>query len=155
MHSVEILQKLILRTTKYFGSELGLKVNENITIKNVDEIHFLYTSAFVSLSDGFTGTIGISVERPLIVPIAENLMFCEISDDEIDGYAQDCTSEILNIILANTILTLDIVKKGGNVSITTPYIIKESTTVAKKKDGTMYFSELTIDNSKIILSYFY
>jgi len=155
MNKIEILEKLILRTTNYFSSELGLNVDENFSIKNVNEIHFLYTSAFVSLSDGFTGTIGISIERPLIVPIAENLMFCEISDDEIDGYAQDCTSEILNIILANTIQTLDIVKKGESVSITTPYVIKESTTLAKKSNGTMYFCELTINNSKIILSYFY
>ena len=155
MNKVEILEKLILRTTTYFSAELGLKVNNNFSIKDVNEIHFLYTSAFVSLSDGFTGTIGISIERPLIIPIAENLMFCEISDDEIDEYAQDCTSEILNITLANTIQTLDIVKKGENVSITTPYVIKESTTLSKKSDGTMYFCELIINDSKIILSYFF
>jgi len=155
MKNLEILEKLIIRTKNYFSSELGLDVKEDSIIKNVDEIHFLYTSAFVSLSDEFTGTIGISIERPLIVPIAEGLMFCEISDDEIDEYAQDCTSEILNITLANTIQTLDAVKNGKNVSITTPYIIKESTTLSKKRDGTMYYCELTIDGSKMILSYFY
>jgi len=155
MNNIEILEKLIYRTKNYFNGELGLDVDANFTIKNVDEIHFLYTSAFVSLSDEFTGTIGISIERPLIVPIAEGLMFCEISEDEIDEYAQDCTSEILNITLANTIQTLDAVKMGKNVSITTPYIIKESTTLSKKRDGTMYFCELTIAGSKMILSYFY
>jgi len=155
MHSLEILEKFVLRTKNYFQNELGLDVDNNYEIKNVDEIHFLYTSAFVSLSDSCSGTIAISIERTLIAPITENLMFCSITDDEIDEYAQDCTSEILNITLANTIQTLDIVKNGGAVSITTPYIIKESTTLIKKRNGKMFICELNVSGAKILLSYFY
>ena len=155
MHSLEILEKLVLRTKNYFHNELGLDIDENDVIKAVDEIHFLYTSAFVSLSNGCSGTIGISIQRSLIAPITENLMFCSITEDEIDEYAQDCTSEILNITLANTIQTLDIVKNGGEVTITTPYVIKESTTLIKKKDGNMFICELDVDGAKILLSYFY
>jgi CheY-specific phosphatase CheX len=152
-NNIELLEKLSLRVIEYLGDEVGLQVSDKFSIKNVEGVQSLYVSAIISISKDMCGTIGISVPKSMIAPITESLIFAKIEDSEIEEYAEDTISEVLNIILANVVQNLTVIKNGGEVKITTPSIVRNREELQKNKDCQMYISELNVNNEKVLLSY--
>jgi len=153
--AVELLEKLSLRVIEYLGDEVGLDISDKFTIKSVNKTKSLYVSAVISISKDLCGVIGISVPKSLIAPMTESLIFSKISESEIDEYAEDTVSEVLNIILANVVQNLTVIKNGGEIKITTPTITTDKT-YFQKGDGCnckLYISELSLNRDKIFISY--
>ena len=152
----EILTKLALRVISYLRDEVGLKtVDDNFSIQSANFVQYLFVSSAIFLNKDMSGTIGMSLDKDLIAPIVKSMMFCDITEEEIEEYAPDTVAEALNITLANVIQDLDVVKNGGDVTISTPLILDKKAVVQKTKTGELLFLELSAGNSKIILSYYY
>ena len=152
----EILTKLALRVISYLQNEVGLKtVDDSFSIQSANFVQYLFVSSAIFLNKDMSGTIGMSLDKDLIAPIVKSMMFCDITEEEIEEYAPDTVAEALNITLANVIQDLDVVKNGGDVTISTPLILDKKAVVQKTKTGELLFLELSAGNSKIILSYYY
>ena len=150
----ELLTKLASRVISYLRDEVGLKnVNNNFSIQSADYIQHLFVSSIIFLHKDMSGTIGMSMNKDLIAPIVESMMFCKITEAEINEYAADTVAETLNITLANVIQELDIVKNGGDVTISAPLILDQEAVIQKAKVGKILFVELSIENNKVILTY--
>ncbi len=150
----ELLTKLASRVISYLRDEVGLKnVNNNFSIQSADYIQHLFVSSIIFLHKDMSGTIGMSMNKDLIAPIVESMMFCKITEAEINEYAADTVAETLNITLANVIQELDIVKNGGDVTISAPLILDQEAVIQKAKIGKILFVELSIENNKVILTY--
>jgi len=152
----EILTKLALRVISYLRDEVGLKtVDDNFSIQSANFVQYLFVSSAIFLNKDMSGTIGMSLDKDLIAPIVKSMMFCDITEEEIEEYEKDTVAEALNITLANVIQDLEVVKNGGDVTISTPLILDKKAVVQKTKTGELFFLELSIGNSKVILSYYY
>jgi len=152
----EILTKLALRVISYLRDEVGLKtVDDNFSIQSANCVQYLFISSAIFLNKDMSGTIGMSLDKDLIAPIVKSMMFCDITEEEIEEYAPDTVAETLNITLANVIQDLEVVKNGGDVGISTPLILDKKAVIQKTKTGELFFVELSVGNSKVILSYYY
>ena len=148
----ELLTKLASRVISYLRDEVGLKnVNNNFSIQSADYIQHLFVSSIIFLHKDMSGTIGMSMNKDLIAPIVESMMFCKITEAEINEYAADTVAETLNITLANVIQELDIVKNGGDVTISAPLILDQEAVIQKAKIGKILFVELSIENNKVTI----
>ena len=150
----EIIKKLAERTITYFKDELQLSVDDEFEIIEVDSIEYLDISTLISLSNGMSGTIGMSVSNELAYSMVEAFIFGEMDKDELEELSSENVAETLNITLGNILKELDVVKKGKSIDISTPYTMHNSVTITKKKNGTMVLCMLKSNNKVIILSYF-
>ncbi len=150
----EILIKLANRTISYFKEELQLNIDDKFEILEVDKIEYLDISTLISLSNGMTGTIGMSVSNELAYSMVEGFIFGEIDKDELEELSSENVAETLNITLGNILKELDVVKKGASIDISTPYIMHNSVSITKKKNGHMLLCKLKSNDKIIILSYF-
>lgn len=154
MKNKEILEKLAQRTITYFKNELFLEMSDTYKISDVDKIDYFDITALISLSDDMIGTVGMSTTNKLSIKMVENFLASDIKEDELLEMSSENIAETLNITLGNILKELIVVQKGGNVEISTPYIMHNSVSITKKDNGVMYLCELKLDDEIIILSYF-
>ncbi|MEA2018383.1 MAG: chemotaxis protein CheX [Campylobacterota bacterium] len=150
----EILTKLANRTISYFKEELQLSIDESFEITEVDSIEYLDISTLISLSNGMSGTIGMSVSSELAYSMVEGFIFGEMDKDELEELSSENVAETLNITLGNILKDLDVVKNGASIDISTPYTMHNSVTITKKKNGKMILCKMKSNDKVIILSYF-
>ncbi len=150
----EILTKLAIRTVSYFKEELLLDIDDKFEISEVNKINYLDISTLISLSNGMTGTIGMSVSNELAYSMVEGFIFGDIDKDELEELSSENVAETLNITLGNILKELDIVKKGMSIDISTPYTMHNSVSITKKKNGTMVLCTMKVNDKIVMLSYF-
>ena len=150
----EILAKLADRTISYFKENLGLDVDEDFTIEDIEKINYLDISTLISLSNDMAGTIGMSVSNNLAYKMVKNFIFGELSTDELEALSSENVAETLNVTLGNILHELDVIKNGGTIDISTPYTMHNSVCITKKKNGVMFLCHLKLDDELILLSYF-
>jgi CheY-specific phosphatase CheX len=155
MNHKTTLEMLSKRIIEYIKDDLELRdVAENFTLDEVSAIQYNDISTFISLSGDLTGTIGLSISNSLAKILVTNFIYGEIDENILTDLASENVSETLNITLGNIIKDLEVVKQGGKVDISTPYTLHNSVHITKKKNGTMYVSQIRYLDEIIIVSYF-
>jgi len=154
MKNDEILVKLANRTIKYFRNNLELPVESSYEIVSVDKLDYLDITTLITLSDDMSGTVGFSVSNDLALYMVENIIYGNVSSEEMNELASENVAETLNIILGNILKELTVIKKGGSINISTPYTMHNSVSLIKKRDGLMYLCKLKSNNEVMLLSYF-
>lgn len=153
--SSEILEKLAIRTIEYIKKDLGIQeLEDEYSIKEVDQLDFLDISTLIALSGSVKGTVGMSVSNELAYLMVKNFIFGEVPEDTLKELASENVAETLNITLGNILTDLTSVKKGEDIDISTPYTLHNSVSISKKKNGHMYLCLMRYKNEEIILSYF-
>lgn len=153
--SSEILEKLALRTIEYIKKDLGMQeLEDEYSIKEVDQLDFLDISTLIALSGSVKGTVGMSVSNDLAYLMVKNFIFGEVEEATLKELASENVAETLNITLGNILTDLTSVKKGDDIDISTPYTLHNSVSISKKKNGHMYLCLMRYKKEEIILSYF-
>lgn len=150
----EVLDKLALRTIEYLRKELGMKIDDDYKIEEVDKVDYFDIAALISLSNDMVGTVGMSVTNKLATSLVEPFIYGDVTKEEIADLSSENIAETLNITFGNILKDLTVVKNGGSVTISTPYVLHNSVVITKKNNGTMYLCKLKQNNEIIILSYF-
>ncbi|RLA82410.1 MAG: hypothetical protein DRG78_07260 [Epsilonproteobacteria bacterium] len=150
----EILTKLATRTISYFKDELQLNIDDKFEISEIDKITYLDISTLISLSNGMSGTVGMSVSNELAYSMVEGFIFGEIDREELEELSSENVAETLNITLGNILKELDVVKRGMTIDISTPYTMHNSVSITKKKNGTMLLCIIKSNDQTVMLSYF-
>jgi CheY-specific phosphatase CheX len=151
----EVLTKLAKRTIDYLRDDLSMvDISEKYSIEDVDSINYLDISALVSLSKDLNGTIGMSVSRDFAHEMVKNFIYGNMDPKVVEDLSSENVAETLNITLGNILQDIDIIKSGGKVEISTPYIMHNSVSITKKENGKMSFCKLTYNDEEIILTYF-
>ena len=159
METLEIAQESLKllsdRTAEYLINDMSLEI-ENIDVKpeSIDSFSLESYTALINLKEGMSGTIGLSVSTALAKFMVSQFIFGEVSDDEVEEMAGDSVAEILNVVLGNVLKDFPIVKAGGKVDISTPYIMNKTSKISKTQDGIMIISQFRTNHGKVILTYF-
>jgi CheY-specific phosphatase CheX len=146
-----ILEKLSNRMIKYIKDDLEMSnITNEVTIKEVDLIHYNDITSLISLSGGKAGTIGLSVSNKFAKEMVEKFIFGEVAKSTLDQLASENVSETLNIVLGNILDET----KVKDINISTPHTLHNKVTITKKENGKIFFSKLKYEDEEIILSYF-
>ena len=100
------------------------------------------------------GTIGLSVSTKLAKFMVEQFVFGELSSEEVEEMAGDSVAEILNVVLGNVLKDFPVVKNGGHVDISTPYIMSRTMKISKTKSGLMVINQFNTNHGRLVLTFF-
>lgn len=150
--TISILSK---RTCDYLIDDMSLEI-EDTKIEPEDTVSFTLESytALINLKYDLNGTIGLSVSTDLARFMVGQFMFGEVSDEEVEEMAGDTVAEVLNVVLGNVLKDFPIVKNGGQVDISTPYIMSRTTKISKTKSGLMVVSQFKTNHGNLVLTFF-
>jgi len=151
----ETLSIISKRTCEYLQDDMSLDIeNNSITLDVLDSCFLETYTALINLKYDMDGTIGLSASTSLAYFLVEHFMCVKVNDNELEELAGESVAEILNIILGNVIQDFAVVKNGGQVDISTPFIIDNTAKIAKTKKGLMIIGEINTNHGKLILTYF-
>jgi len=150
--TIKILSK---RTCEYLKEDMSLEIEDtSIVPEDIDFFTLESYTALINLKFDMTGTIGISVSTSLASFMVGQFMFGEVSDEEVDEMAGDCVAEVLNVVLGNVLKDFPVVKNGGKIDISTPYVMNKTTKISKTQSGLMVVSRFNTNHGKLILTFF-
>ncbi|RLA81844.1 MAG: hypothetical protein DRG78_08525 [Epsilonproteobacteria bacterium] len=150
--AIEILSK---RTCEYLINDMSLEIEDTtVSPSKIDSFTLESYTSLINLKFDMNGTIGLSVSTSLAKFMVSQFIFGEVSDEEVEEMAGDSVAEILNVVLGNVIKDFTVVRKGGKVDISTPYIMNKTTKISTAKSGLMVVNQFSTNHGKLILTYF-
>lgn len=150
----DIMKPLIIQAREYMTSELGLKItggdggrfsrSEKLAIKN--------TTAMIAIKGTLRGTFMLSFDEKLAQCVVSRFSMDELTEAEIESYAEDTVAEISNVILGQTISAL---QEGNDLlTIEPPVTIRTSSSHVKYTKSYIYTNNIETNEGSLSISFF-
>jgi CheY-specific phosphatase CheX len=148
----DLLKPIIDRAEEYLENDLGIKIGDYKYHKstNKKDIRTVHYTTSISVNGVLNGKFIMSIDSDIIKESIKIFIGEGLDDEFINSLLPDTTSEILNIILGNSIVYIE--NLSISLKISPPTIIEESD-LDTLEDTIIHIFEYATNKGKIIFYY--
>jgi CheY-specific phosphatase CheX len=149
---VNTIEPIRKRVEDYITSDTEANIFDMSFSEDISSIRLYDYTTAIAINGTINGSCVMSFDRRFLYNVIELMLGDKPTDDLVESLISDTASEILNIILGNSIS--DIEKHSSNLSISPP-MIQEDTDFIKSNHYTNYVANYSFNTDKGCITFSY
>ncbi len=150
----DIMKPLMVKAREYMTSELDLQITggDGGRFSRSEKLAIKSTTAMIAIKGTLRGTFMLSFDEKLARCVVSRFSMDDLTEAEVEAYAEDTVAEISNVILGQTISAL---QEGNDlVTIEPPVTIRTSASHVKYTKSYIYTNNIETNEGSLSISFF-
>lgn len=137
------------RATNFFETELDISIQSlNFNFSNVTRLELDHLTSIMAVDGPVAVMFAMTFDKPLAQRLFETYTAeLTIPDDQKELYMEETVSDIINIVLGNSLSRFEI--KKAPISLSPPVVITEAKRISRHRNALFYTADLRTSHGRL------